>query len=41
MQKMVATAGPYTRSVARLSAGIMNNEQDVEKALRAVATLSA
>ena len=40
-QKVVATGSPYARGVARLSAGIMNNEQDVEKALQAVDNLSA
>lgn len=38
-QKIVATSSPYSRAVARLSAGIMNNEQDLDKALRAVEKL--
>lgn len=39
--KIVATASPYARPVARLAAGIMNNEDDIEKALRAVRKLAA
>jgi selenocysteine lyase/cysteine desulfurase len=39
-QKIVATARPYTRRVVRFAAGIMNNEEDVEQALRAVTRLA-
>jgi selenocysteine lyase/cysteine desulfurase len=41
LKKVVASSSPYARSVARLSAGIMNTPEDVEKGLRAVQELKS
>ncbi len=38
-KKIIASESPYGRSVARLSAGLMNTEAEVETALRAVRAL--
>ena len=38
-QRILGSATPYRVSYARLSAGVMNDEADVERALKAVRAL--
>jgi selenocysteine lyase/cysteine desulfurase len=38
-KKIIASESPYARTVARLSAGLMNTPEDVDVAVRAVGAL--
>ncbi|HEX6849794.1 MAG TPA: aminotransferase class V-fold PLP-dependent enzyme [Candidatus Polarisedimenticolaceae bacterium] len=40
-RRVVASGSPYPRSVVRLAAGIMNTEEEIDLAVKAVAELSA